>query len=763
MVRQRVPATSRLLAGMAFLALVVVAGIAVFIWAQGDTKAPPTITVDHRAPTVWVIPDDSTLLPTQVVIRQGALTRGVAVETSVHSFSFGSGEAGRIMYGGGCRSTTTMAVQRANTITFDPLPEGTYRQCTVRVRDAAGNVSAAVVVPSFTVYPSPMSTARLWNEVLLSAIRVDRARPPVQARNLFHTSAAMYDIWAAYDGSANPYLLGTSACPLVGDLLLDEDSSVDTAISYAMYRLVTHRFSGSPGVDETTELLEKVMAALGYDPAVTSTDYSDGSAAALGNYVAQCYIDYGLNDGSNEEGLHANTYYQPLNGPLTPVNPGTGDLIDLDRWQPLVLEVFVDQAGNVVIGGAPPFIGAEWGNVTPFAIPSTELRVAQRDTNGDGVMDEFKVYHDPGAPPSHLGPTGEEFWWNFALVAEWSGQLDPADGVTIDISPASQGNDPDAQPSLPETLDEFRAFYDESGGGDTSQGHPLNPITGQPYAPEIVLRGNYARVLAEFWADGPTSETPPGHWFTILNYVTDKLYPDQKRLGGSGLTLDSLEWDVKTYFTLGGAMHDAAISAWSVKGWYDYVRPITAIRAMDSTTVTEVAGAIEIVRDGDALAGPSGENIGKVKIRAWRGPNEIPDPAIDTAGVDWILAEDWWPYQRPTFVTPPFAGYVSGHSTYSRAAADILTAMTGDPYFPGGLATFVARADEFLVFEEGPSETIVLQWATYRDAADQSALSRIWGGIHPPFDDIPGRQIGSLVAADAFDLAMRYFTGTALP
>lgn len=52
-------------------------------------------------------------------------------------------------------------------------------------------------------------------------------------------------------------------------------------------------------------------------------------------------------------------------------------------------------------------------------------------------------------------------------------------------------------------------------------GYDLNPVTGQPYTPQLVPRGDYTRVLAEFWADGPDSETPPGHWFTILNYVSD--------------------------------------------------------------------------------------------------------------------------------------------------------------------------------------------------------------------------------------------------
>ena len=54
-----------------------------------------------------------------------------------------------------------------------------------------------------------------------------------------------------------------------------------------------------------------------------------------------------------------------------------------------------------------------------------------------------------------------------------------------------------------------------------------------------------------------------------------------------------------------------------------------------------------------------------------------------------ILAKDWVPYQKPTFVTPAFAAFISGHSTFSRAAAEVLTSMTGCPYFPGGMGEFM--------------------------------------------------------------------------
>ena len=63
---------------------------------------------------------------------------------------------------------------------------------------------------------------------------------------------------------------------------------------------------------------------------------------------------------------------------------------------------------------------------------------------------------------------------------------------------------------------------------------------------------------------------------------------------------------MKSYFTLGGAMHDAAIAAWGIKGWYDYVRPITAIRSFTSANAPLQPGFIEVVAAGDPLAGEGG-------------------------------------------------------------------------------------------------------------------------------------------------------------
>ncbi|MEL6672468.1 MAG: DUF6851 domain-containing protein [Bacteroidota bacterium] len=629
------------------------------------------------------------------------------------------------------------------------------------------SLSLSLITPSVF---GQHSVARQWNEVLLEAIRMDFARPTVHARNLFHTSIGLYDAWAILDEEAQPYLLGKVVdgcnCPFtLPETPTDLQAAQEMAMSYAAFRLVNHRFKNSPGQQSSLGNFRSLMYNLGYSPEFTSQDYSQGNFAAVGNYLADCLIRYGLHDGSNEQHDYASLFYEPLNEPLRPNARGNPRIQDFDRWQPLEFDIFIDQSGQQIGEGVPEFLGPEWGKVVPFALTENELTIKERDGH------QWWVYHDPGPPPywqENGGGLSDPYAWGFAMVAVWSAHLDETDSVMWDISPGAIGN----QSNFPQEFEDYPSFYDFLEGGDPSQGHDVNPFTQQPYVPQMVPRGDYARVLAEFWADGPDSETPPGHWFTILNTVSDD--PNcEKKYAGEGERVSDLEWDVKAYFTLGGAMHDAAVTAWGVKGFYDYLRPISAIRAMADLGqrsdpqqpsyhpggIPLVPGYIEVVAANDELAAFDPEAVGKIKLKAWRGPWYIFDPQTTTAGVGWILAENWWPYQRPSFVTPPFAGYISGHSTYSRAAAEVLTELTGDPFFPGGMGEFIAPKNEFLVFEDGPSQDVVLQWATYRDASDQTSLSRIWGGIHPPADDIPGRLMGEQIGQAAFALARKYFNG----
>lgn len=620
-----------------------------------------------------------------------------------------------------------------------------------------------------TVSSIAQSVARSWNEQILNGIRNDFARPTVHARNLFHSSIAMYDAWAVFDQDAVPFFLGNTlgnySCEFKGfNTSVDISEARHKAISYAVYRLMMHRFRDSPRKENIIEPINTLMQSFGYDTNYTDVDYQNGNPAALGNYIGRELINFGLQDGSNEVGAYGNLYYEPLNDPLNTDVSGNPNMEYPNHWQPLRVENYVDQGGNTIPGGQPPFLSPEWGIVTPFALSEEQLRVYPTSDF------DYYVYHDPGAPPYIQEGFGldDDYKWGFTMVAVWGSHLDPDDPTMIDISPASLGNV--ATDLYPKEFEDYRSFYDLIDGGDPSAGRSLNPVTGKPYEAQLVSRGDYTRVLAEFWADGPDSETPPGHWFTILNYVNDQ--PQlKKKFKGQGTPLNALEWDVKAYFILGGAMHDAAVSAWGIKGFYDYVRPISAIRYMADRGQSSdpslsnyhpqgiplITDFVESVAEGDSLAGAFNEHVGKIKLYTWRGPGYIADPNEDIAGVGWILAEDWFPYQRPSFVTPPFAGFVSGHSTFSRAAAEVLTLLTGDEFFPGGMGVFDIPKDEFLQFEKGPSRNFQLQWATYRDASDQTSLSRIWGGIHPAFDDIPGRLIGEKIGLEAFHYAESYF------
>ena len=615
--------------------------------------------------------------------------------------------------------------------------------------------SALIGVTSFTALgqSEDHSVARKWNELLLESIRNDFARPPVHARNLHHISSAMYDAWALYDDRALGFLVD-------GDLVATDPTAAQReALSFAALRILQARFSKSPGGQTMLPLYDDLMDELGYDKDFYSTVGS--TPAAWGNRVALTYLWYGMSDGSNEIGNFENLFYEPVNEPLVVGLPGNDTLTNPDRWQPLTLEFFIDQSGNVIPGATPPFLAPEWGLVTGFAIEESDITVYERD----GYL--WPVAFDPGAP---VLSTDLEYKRGFEHVVFWSGHCDQNDGVMVDVSPNTVGN-----AALPESPAEWDAFYDVENGGDWGVGYTANPVTGEPYEVQLVPRGDYVRILAEFWADGPASETPPGHWFTILNKVSDEMDPDNKRIGGKGPLVSNLEWDTKLYFTMSGCMHDSAISAWGCKGWYDFIRPVSAIRWMSQNGqcsdpkgphyspdgINLEPGVIELVTEASSAVGERhehlAEHVGEIALYAWLGPDEIEDPEVDQAGVGWLLGSYWWPYQRPTFVTPNFAGYVSGHSTFSRAAAEVMTLFTGSQYFPNGLGEFHCLQNEFLVFEEGPSVDVTLQWATYRDASDQCSLSRIWGGIHPRVDDIPGRKMGLVIGPKAWEKARTYW------
>jgi PAP2 superfamily len=219
------------------------------------------------------------------------------------------------------------------------------------------------------------------------------------------------------------------------------------------------------------------------------------------------------------------------------------------------------------------------------------------------------------------------------------------------------------------------------------------------------------KMISEYWSDGPDTEQPPGHWAHFAQFVSERDH-------------DSLDDDVKMFFALTNAMLDAGIAAWDAKRAYDSVRPVTAISLLFR---------------------------GKT-IRAWGGPGR---GTVEMDGSQWI------PYQPATSPTPPFPEYVSGHSTYSAAAARILALWTGSDHFAYSvtLAAGSSKIEPHLT----PSEPVVLKWKTFSEAAEQAGMSRRYGGIHFARADLAGRRLGDLVADRAWTEARAYFGGTAKP
>jgi hypothetical protein len=214
------------------------------------------------------------------------------------------------------------------------------------------------------------------------------------------------------------------------------------------------------------------------------------------------------------------------------------------------------------------------------------------------------------------------------------------------------------------------------------------------------------RTIAEYWSDGPRSETPPGHWNSLAQ-------------GISWRDKHSLDDDVKLFFALNAALLDSSIACWDAKRAYNFVRPVTAIHT--------------------------------------------------------LFDETWQPFQLSTFVTPPFPEYVSGHSTFSSAAAEVLTRFTGREVFYDGvtvlpkdvnrdgkldlLGQYIAVPNSSHLLAGHPEQTVTLQWETFREAADEAGLSRRYGGIHFQDGDLRGRELGKQVGAWVFDKAQSYWQG----
>jgi membrane-associated phospholipid phosphatase len=160
-------------------------------------------------------------------------------------------------------------------------------------------------------------------------------------------------------------------------------------------------------------------------------------------------------------------------------------------------------------------------------------------------------------------------------------------------------------------------------------------------------------LIALFWSDGPGTETPPGHW----NRVAQSVSTGQRT---------SLEATARLFALLNFAMADAAICAWDAKYAYNFWRPVTAIRNGEA--------------DGNRAT--------------------VADP-------------EWTSF----IVTPPFPDYVSGHSTFSGAAAAVLAGFYGTDNI-----SFTLASDGL--------PGVTRAFTSFSAAAREAAISRLYAGIH---------------------------------
>jgi hypothetical protein len=226
------------------------------------------------------------------------------------------------------------------------------------------------------------------------------------------------------------------------------------------------------------------------------------------------------------------------------------------------------------------------------------------------------------------------------------------------------------------------------------------------------------KIIAEYWAGmhedkfEDTSLIPNyGYWTVppvqscrIAHYIVEK----------NGFKNANV---IKLFFALTNALLDASIAAWDAKLYYNTTRPDSVIHEL---------------RD-------------EFCFDSWGGP------CVGTVNME---GEGWCPY---LLNTPPFPEYVSGHSTFTRAMADIISCFCDSSEY-GECVVFPACSS---VIEPDctPAEEITLSWPTLYDAADQAGWSRRYGGIHFEEGDLRGRELGEKVALCVWNKVCKYFEG----
>ena len=502
-----------------------------------------------------------------------------------------------------------------------------------------------------------------WDEQLLSVIRAYPAAtgPTITARALGVLHTATYDAWAAYD----PIAKGTNpngSGPAQQDKALITEANKKEAISYAAYRVLVDLF-----------------------PPVA------GKFPPTGAYQHPDVLLKGINNPPNPPYDPANTTpASPTDTKATPAAVG-------NLAAKAVLD-FRHKDGSNQLNGYADTTGYkpanEWNKVNdPWRWqPLCTLTPAGIARGAPPVRDPTLTC--PDTPPVTDPPTPPSYALQRPLTPQW--------GKVVPFSLAA-------------------SQYRVSGPPRNADGSCCSTTEIVTAVNDTSFLNDSEKTRAEYWADGPGSEFPPGHTAVFAQALSRK----------KGHNLDT---DVKLFFLVGNAMMDASIASWYQKYlgvWlgttkkYDFVRPVTAIREYyKAKGIATVPGA-------------------------WKGPNQ---------GFGDVPADKWLPYQALNVVTPPFPEYVSGHSTFTSAGATMLAQFNGADTFGG---TVIIKAGSSKIEPGGgvPNTDVTLTWPTFSDAANDAGMSRRWGGIHLQSGDYDGRALGRQVSLKVWGKGQNYIQG----
>lgn len=310
----------------------------------------------------------------------------------------------------------------------------------------------------------------------------------------------------------------------------------------------------------------------------------------------------------------------------------------------------------------------------------------------------------------------------------------------VPINTDTKVNDPDRWQAIPFTLDDGRTVrpgfltphwyrVKPFALSSPSQFRPPPPpkYGSEKLKEEVAEVVHYSatltveqKALVEFMRDGPRSTGQSGHWLRFAQAVSRR-------------DRHNLDMDVKLFFAVSASCFDAFIAAWEAKRFYDSSRPYTLVRQLYA---------------------------GK-KVRGWLGP---------VKGVGEVAAENWMPYSPRSFVTPPFPGYVSGHSTVSAAAARTLELFTGSDVYDeeearrAGALTEGGASHELMMAVDGRTTDggtcdVVLRLPTFSKTAELAGISRVMGGYHIQSDNLEGLKLGRKVADVTWLRAAALFGG----